>query len=136
MDRVDLDADPQEVIWGTAFTDELGRTVHSVVSGFEGEMLHAATHYDLLGQPVRSTRMAELAPSIFTTDVVYDTLGHQLSISAPDGVQTTFEYEPLATRTIDAHGHVRTVFHDARPPRLGERRLRSSSRILVPAAST
>jgi RHS repeat-associated protein len=97
----------------TAFTDELGRTVHSVVSGFEGEMLHAATHYNLLGQPVRSTRMAELAPSLFTTDVVYDTLGRQLSISAPDGVETTFEYEPLATRTIDAHGHVRTVFHDA-----------------------
>lgn len=93
-------------------TDEVGRAVRSAVRGFDGGMLHAATHYNLFGQMVSVTRMANGAPSGLMTDIVYDTLGRVLLHSPPDDVQTVMEYDPFETRTIDALGHERRVLYD------------------------
>lgn len=69
---------------------------------------------------------------MFTTDVVYDTLGRALLHSAPDGVETHFEYGSNELRTVDALGHERRVLYDEHHrPMLTEEEIVSNGQVEV-----
>ncbi|MBK8254385.1 MAG: hypothetical protein IPK82_17165 [Polyangiaceae bacterium] len=114
----------------TLITDPLGRAVETAVRGFDGTMLHAATAYNLLGQPVVQTRMGKTAPSVYASQVVYDTLGRVVTTIDPDGVETHVDYQPFQTRVTDALGHERTSFYDV------DHRLSRSEEVLVNQGQT
>jgi len=96
--------------WTKTYYDGLRRVIRTETLGFDGvAVIRLDTEYDALGRTARTSRPYYVNAAAQWTTFAYDGMGRLVLTTAPDGSQTSMEYNGLTTIATNALGQTQTT---------------------------
>ncbi|MCZ2290060.1 MAG: hypothetical protein LC138_14600, partial [Anaerolineales bacterium] len=86
--------------------DGMGRQTSTVTNG-----VTTTSTFNAYGKPLTQS-MPHTTGAWYYTTTEYDSMGRAISVTAPDGSATTYNYNGLTTSVTDANGHTHTTVTD------------------------
>ncbi|MFE9139395.1 SpvB/TcaC N-terminal domain-containing protein [Streptomyces sp. NPDC007355] len=102
----------------SSYTDQVGRTRNTTVTGFDGETITSTASYDRLGRAAATTRPTTTTTPGDESHTYYDTLDRVIKTVTADGKEATISYpDAFTTTSIDIAGRTTdAVVDNARRP--------------------
>ncbi len=94
---------------GTAYMDELGRTIRTVCAGFDGRPVLRDVIYNLRGFQDRTSRPYFPGDPVYWFVKAYDDLGRVIQVTNPDSSRGRTEYHGLTTIVFNELNQRRTT---------------------------